>query len=69
MSNTAFDRANNFGVTAHPEVGRRLWRGYVDSAGNIHQWRAPSLHSGWTTTESPCPIFQDGNYFPVSELL
>jgi hypothetical protein len=22
MSNTAFDRAINFGVTAHPEVGR-----------------------------------------------
>jgi hypothetical protein len=35
MSNTAFDRAINFGVTAHPEVGRRLWWGYNDSAGNI----------------------------------
>jgi hypothetical protein len=36
MSNTAFDRAINFGVTAHPEVGRRLWWSYNDPAGNIH---------------------------------
>jgi hypothetical protein len=25
MSNTVFDHATHFGVTAHPEVGRRLW--------------------------------------------
>jgi hypothetical protein len=36
MSHTVSERAINFGVTAHPEVGRRLGWSYNDSAGNIH---------------------------------
>jgi hypothetical protein len=36
MSNAAFDRAINFGMTVHPEVGRRLWWGYMILPGIFH---------------------------------
>jgi hypothetical protein len=45
MSNTAFDRAINFGVTAHPEVGgRRLW------------WEYNNLPGIFTSVERPLSI-------------
>jgi hypothetical protein len=44
MSHTVSERAVNFGVTAHPHVGRRLGWGYHDSAGIFTSRRAPSLH-------------------------